>query len=121
MKDSREDELSPRQKKKQTFFFPPASQLVCFRCENAAINVELSAGLKIVLHLLLLFPLVTKAIVYFSRWKGSCEKLLAWCRREHREAGPGSMLMRGSGMISSVTDTGSFFSPAFVRARASAC
>lgn len=60
---------------------------MCFRCENAVINVELAACLKIVLHLLLLFPWVTKAIVYFSRWKRSCEKPFTGCRREHTEAG----------------------------------
>ena len=81
------DSMSTAQgKKKKIPFFQPC--ILCFRCENAVINLELSACLKIVLHLLLLFPLVTKAIVYFSRWKRSCEKLFTWCRREHREAGP---------------------------------
>lgn len=106
VKDGREHELSWGGKNP----FSSALYLVCFRCENAVINVELAACLKIVLHLLLLFPWVTKAIVYFSRWKRSCEKLFTGCRREHRGRGPGSMLMSGVGTISAIANTRSFFS-----------
>lgn len=48
---------------------------MCFRCENTVISVELSAHLKIALHLLLLSPLATQAVVCSSVWKGTCESL----------------------------------------------
>lgn len=72
-------------------FFFTASHLVCFRCENTVINVVLSAGLKIALHLLPSIPI---------GYKGYClsrqmDEAVGSCRREREGGGLGSMLMRG--------------------------
>lgn len=68
MKDRSYHEL--RSGGKNTIIFSLAS---CVLGVKTALSAELTAPLKIVLHLLLLFPLAAKAIVYFSRWKRSWE------------------------------------------------
>lgn len=65
-----------KQQNQKTHNFFSSSHLVCFR-HDTVINVELSACLKMVLHLLLLSPWATKAAVCFSIWKGTWESLWA--------------------------------------------
>lgn len=94
----------------KTFF--SASHLVCFRCENTVTNIELSPCLKIAPCLLLLFPLATKAIVYFGVWKRSVETIHV-VQKGAQGGSMGRMLPSGVAVISAIANTRSFFSPEF--------
>lgn len=107
VKDGREHELSWGGK--NPFF--SASYLVCFRYENAVINVELAACLKIVLHLLLLFSMGYKGYCLFQQMEEKLWKAVHRVQKgAHRGRDPGSMLMSGVGTISAIANTRSFFS-----------